>query len=180
MLSLGPDDPVSLELRAITRRLAGVAVISGAINVLMLSGSLYMLQVYDRVLASRNVATLLGLSAMVLAAYLFQGFFEAARARMLSRIGAMFDACLQRPIHLALARLPLSGVNAMLAQQPLRDLDQIRVFLSGMGPTAFLDMPWIPIFLIALFIFHVWIGLVAVLGAATIIAMTLLSERRSK
>jgi PrtD family type I secretion system ABC transporter len=174
------NDPVTLGLRGSARRLAGVAVFSGVVNLLMLSGSLYMLQVYDRVLPSRNVATLLGLSAIVLVAYLLQGFFEAARARMLGRVAALFDVGLQQPIHHAIAILPLRGAKPMVAQQPLRDLDQIRIFLSGMGPTAFLDMPWIPIFLIALFIFHLVIGLVAVCGAATIVSMTLLTEHRSK
>src|SRR5712691_11026196 len=180
MSSVESNDVVMHELRASARRLAGVAVFSGVINLLTLSGSLYMLQVYDRVIPSRNVATLLGLSLIILVAYLLQGYFEALRTRMLSRIGTLFDANLQSRIHLALATLPLKGVKPTLAQQPVRDLDQIRMFLSGMGPTAFLDMPWIPIFLIALFIFHPVIGLVAVLGAATIIAMTLLTERQSK
>src|SRR5262245_66628660 len=85
------NDPVMLGLRGSARRLLGVAVFSGVINLLMLSGSLYMLQVYDRVLPSHNVATLLGLSAFVLVAYLLQGFFEAARARMLGRVAALFD-----------------------------------------------------------------------------------------
>jgi PrtD family type I secretion system ABC transporter len=174
------DDPVAVELRASARRLGGVAVFSGVINLLMLSGSLYMLQVYDRVIPGRNVATLLGLSAIVLAAYLFQGYFEAARSRMMARIGTLFDVGLQNPIHMAIATLPLRGARPVAAQQPLRDLDQIRMFLSGMGPTAFLDMPWIPIFLVALFIFHPVIGFVALLGAATIITMTLVTERRSK
>ena len=76
----------------------------------------------------------------------------------------------------AIAALPLRGAKAMIAQQPLRDLDQIRIFLSGLGPTAFLDMPWIPIFLTALFAFHPAIGLVSILGAATIIALTVAPE----
>ena len=179
-MNLESDDVVTLELRASARRLAGVAVFSGIINLLTLSGSLYMLQVYDRVIPSRNIATLLGLSLIVLIAYLLQGYFEALRTRMLSRIGTLFDVNLQNHIHMALATLPLKGSSPMLAQQPLRDLDQVRAFLSGMGPTAFLDMPWIPLFLIALFMFHPVIGLVAMLGATTIIAMTLLTERQSK
>ena len=65
MLSLDGDDPVAIELRASARRLAGVALFSGVVNLLTLSGSLYMLQVYDRVIPSRNIATLLGLSAIV-------------------------------------------------------------------------------------------------------------------
>ena len=129
-------------------------VFSGVINILMLSGSLYMLQVYDRVIPSRNLATLFGLSLMVLIAYLVQGYFDAMRSRMLCRIATLFDGGLQGSIHSALATLPLRGVKPVLMQQPLRDLDQVRTFMSGMGPTAFLDMPWIPVFLIGLFLFH--------------------------
>jgi len=173
-------DPVTRELRASARRLAGVAAFSGVINLLTLSGSLYMLQVYDRVIPSRSLATLLGLSVIVMLAYAIQGYFDALRTRMLARIATLFDAALQAPIHLALATLPLRGVKPVLAHQPLRDLDQVRAFLSGIGPTAFLDMPWIPIFLIALFLFHPVIGLTATIGAGAIIAMTLVSERQSR
>src|SRR6266571_2121806 len=143
------DDPVTLRLRESARRMVGIAVFSGVINLLMLSGSLYMLQVYDRVIPSRNVATLVGLSSMVLLAYVAQGYFDALRSRMLCRVGTLFDAGMQESIHVALATLPLRGVKPVLMQQPLRDLDQVRAFMSSMGPTAFLDMPWIPIFLIA-------------------------------
>jgi ATP-binding cassette, subfamily C, bacterial PrsD len=174
------DDPVALGLRESARRMIGIAVFSGVINVLMLSGSLYMLQVYDRVIPSRNIATLFGLSLMVLFAYLVQGYFDAVRARMLCRVATLFDAGLQRSIHTALATLPLRGVKPMLMQQPLRDLDQIRTFMSGMGPTAFLDMPWIPIFLVALFLFHPAIGMTALIGTTGIVAMTLLTERMSR
>src|SRR5215475_6692315 len=154
MLHLDGDDPIAIQLRASARKLAGVAVFSGIVNLLTLSGSLYMLHVYDRVIPSRNVATLVGLSLIVLLAYVLQGYFDALRTRMLARIGTLFDAALQEPIYLALATLPLRGARPLVAQQPLRDLDQVRTFLSGIGPTAFLDMPWIPIFLIALYVFH--------------------------
>ena len=175
-----PDDPVGLRLHESARRMVGIAVFSGVVNVLMLSGSIYMLQVYDRVIPSRNVATLIGLSLMVLTAYLMQGYFDALRSRMLCRVATLFDAGLQEHIHTALATLPLRGAKPMLMQQPLRDLDQIRAFMSSMGPTAFLDMPWIPIFLIALFLFHPLIGFTALGGTVAIIAMTLLSERLSR
>src|SRR5215469_2700729 len=118
-MSLDADDPVAVQLRASRRRLGGVAVFSGVVNLLTLSGSLYMLQVYDRVIPSRNVATLLGLSLLVVLAYLLLGYFDALRTRMLSRIGALFDADLQAPIHVALATLPLKGARPVLAQQPL-------------------------------------------------------------
>jgi ATP-binding cassette subfamily C protein PrsD len=174
------DDPVAHGLRESARRMIGIAVFSGVINILMLSGSLYMLQVYDRVIPSRNIATLFGLSLMVLFAYLMQGYFDALRARMLCRVATLFDVGLQESIHTALATLPLRGVKPMLMQQPLRDLDQIRAFMSSMGPTAFLDMPWIPIFLIALFLFHPAIGMTALLGTAGIVAMTWVTERMSR
>jgi PrtD family type I secretion system ABC transporter len=177
---LSSDDPVTAGLRASARQLVGVAAFSGIVNLLTLSGSLYMLQVYDRVIPSRNVATLVGLSLIVLFAYVLQGYFDALRTRMLARIGTLFDAGLQKPIYLALANLPLKGVRPVLAQQPLRDLDQVRTFLSGIGPTAFLDMPWIPIFLVALYVFHPAIGVAATLGAAAIIAVTLATERRAR
>jgi ATP-binding cassette subfamily C protein PrsD len=178
--TLASDDPVALALRESARRMIGVAVFSGVINILMLSGSLYMLQVYDRVIPSRNIATLLGLSLIVLFAYLVQGYFDAMRSRMLCRIATLFDGALQGSIHSALAALPLRGVKPVLMQQPLRDLDQVRGFMSSMGPTAFLDMPWIPLFLVALFLFHPAIGFTALLGTAAIIAMTLLTERISR
>jgi len=176
----GPDDLVGLRLRESARRMIGVAVFSGVINLLMLSSSLYMLQVYDRVLPSRNLATLAGLSLMVLIAYLAQGYFDALRSRMLCRVATLFDAGLQESIHTALATLPLRGVKPVLMQQPLRDLDQVRAFMSGMGPTAFLDMPWIPIPIIGLFLFHPFIGVTAVAGLCSIVGMTLITDRLSR
>ena len=178
--TLAGDDPVAAALRASARRMIGVAVFSGVINILMLSGSIYMLQVYDRVIPSRNLATLFGLSLMVLIAYIVQGYFDAMRSRMLCRIATLFDAGLQSSIHWALATLPLRGVKPVLMQQPLRDLDQVRTFMSGMGPTAFLDMPWIPVFLLGLFLFHPAIGFTALIGTIAIISMTLLNERISR
>src|SRR6201996_1036840 len=174
------DDPVSRGLHESARKMIGIALFSGVINLLMLSGSLYMLQVYDRVIPSRNIATLAGLSLMVLFAYLMQGYFDALRARMLCRVATLFDVGLQDSIHRALATLPLRGARPMVMQQPLRDLDQIRTFMSGMGPTAFLDMPWIPLFLIGLFLFHPAIGFTALLGTFGIIAMTLVTDRLSR
>jgi PrtD family type I secretion system ABC transporter len=173
-------DPVLHGLRESARRMTGIAAFSGVINLLMLSGSLYMLQVYDRVIPSRNLATLSGLSLMVLLAYLIQGYFEALRSRMLCRVATLFDVGLQEAIHNALVTLPLRGVKPSAMQQPSRDLEQVRAFMSGMGPTAFLDMPWIPIFLIGLFLFHPAIGVTALIGTASIVAMMFLTERLSR
>jgi ATP-binding cassette subfamily C protein PrsD len=176
----GADDPVATGLRASAVRIGGIAVFSGVINILALSGSLYMLQVYDRVIPSRNIATLVGLSLMVLLAYFIQGYFDALRARMLIRVGTLFDTSLQEPIHLALATLPLRGAKPASMQQPLRDLDTVRAFMSSMGPTAFLDMPWIPLSILGLFLFHPMIGMTAVIGIVAIVAMTVLTERLSR
>ena len=174
------DDPVSRGLRESARRMTGIAAFSGVINLLTLSGSLYMLQVYDRVIPSRNLATLSGLSLMVLVAYLIQGYFEALRSRMLCRVATLFDVGLQEAIHNALVALPLRGVKPSAMQQPSRDLEQVRAFMSSMGPTAFLDMPWIPIFLIGLFLFHPAIGVTAVIGTISIVAMMFVTERLSR
>jgi ATP-binding cassette subfamily C protein PrsD len=180
-LDMTPDnDPVGDGLRQAGRRMVGIGVFSGVINIMMLSGSVYMMQVYDRVIPSRNLATLFGLTLMVLLAYLIQGYFDALRARMLCRVATIFDAGLQNSIHNALATLPLRGAKPMLMQQPLRDLDQLRGFMSSMAPTAFLDMPWIPIFLIGLFLFHPLIGLTALAGMIAIVAVTLATERLSR
>lgn len=179
-VDLSSKDPVTAGMRLAARQLLGVAAFSGIVNLLMLTGSLYMLQVYDRVIPSRSIATLLGLSIIVLGAYVLQGYFDALRTRMLARIGTLFDARLQGPIYNALATLPLRGARPIVAQQPLRDLDQVRSFLSGVGPTAFLDMPWIPIFLLGLYVFHPIIGLVATIGAVAIIVVTLATERHTR
>ncbi|MBS0242843.1 MAG: type I secretion system permease/ATPase [Proteobacteria bacterium] len=164
----------------VRRRLVGVAGVSAVINLLMLSGSIYMLQVYDRVLPSRSVATLIGLSVLVLGAYLLQGCLEALRSRMLARIVALLDASLQEPLYGAVLNLSLKGASHAIALQPIRDLEMIRSFFSGMGPTAFLDMPWLPVFLIVLFFFHPLMGCVAVIGALLIISTALLAERQAK
>src|SRR6202047_2658706 len=117
---------------------------------------------------------------MVLLAYVAQVYFDALRSRMLCRVATLFDVGLQEAIHNALVTLPLRGVKPSAMQQPSRDLEQVRAFMSGMGPTAFLDMPWIPIFLIGLFLFHPAIGVTALLGTAAIISVTLLTERMTR
>lgn len=171
------SDPVGEALKISRRKLAVVGIFSGAVNLLMLSSSLYMLQVYDRVLPSRSVETLVALTIILVAAFALQGFLEAVRTRMLARIGNAFDASLQRPIHNALVLMPLRGARSELATQPLRDLDQIRGFLSSMGPTAFMDLPWMPIFLVTIFLLHPSLGILVACGAVIIVALTLWTER---
>lgn len=153
---------------------------SGVINILMLSGSFYMLQVYDRVLSSRSVPTLVGLSLLLLAAYVLQGFLDTIRVRMLARIGARFDEQVSPAAFAAAQRLPLLGFRAEQAMQPIRDLDQVRGFLASLGPTALFDMPWMPLFFAGCFLLHPWLGWLAVAGGAVILVLTWLAELGSR
>lgn len=167
-------------LGACARWFGGVAVFSALVNILYLTGSLYMLQVYDRVLTSRSVPTLVALSLIVLAAFVLQGVLDGLRTRMLARIGARFDELLAPRVYQVVAELPLKGVRGSEVVAPVRDLDQVRGFLSGLGPTALFDMPFMPIFLIVTFLLHPWLGWLTVCGAVVIIGLTLLTEMRSQ
>ncbi|WNJ88711.1 type I secretion system permease/ATPase [Bosea sp. 685] len=171
---------VSSALASCRGAFAAVAVFSGIINLLMLSGSFYMLQVYDRVLSSRSVPTLIGISLLLLAAYCLQGFLDAVRVRMLARIGARFDEEVSPAAFAAAQKLPLLGLRADQAMQPIRDLDQIRAFLSSLGPTALFDMPWMPLFFAGCFLLHPWLGWLAVAGGVVILVLTFLTEMGSR
>jgi ATP-binding cassette, subfamily C, bacterial PrsD len=167
-------------LRSSSPAFVGVAVFSAVVNILALTGSIYMLQLYDRVLSSRSISTLVGLSLIVLAAYLLQGGLDAIRGKMLARIGARFDELLSRRIFDLVAAMPLKGAKQAESLQPIRDLDQIRGFLSSLGPTALFDMPFMPIFFIGCFIIHPWLGWMSVIGGLVIIALTLYTDAKSK
>ncbi len=169
-----------LILQRIKAPLAHAAFFSALVNLLMLTGSLYMLQVYDRVLASRSVPTLLVLSILALGAYLLQGFLDAIRTKLISRIGAMIDRILAGHAATALFDFPLRGAAPEQATQPLRDIDAVRSFASGQGPVALMDLPFLPLFVIGCFILHPWLGWLAVAGSLFVVAMTVWLEIRSK
>src|SRR6478609_8238250 len=154
----------------------GVAVLSGLINILYLSGSIFMMEVYDRVLPSRSLPTLVGLSIIIVVLYLFQGVFDMLRGRILARIGAAVDEDLSQKVFQSQLLAPLRSGAAGDGQQPLRDLDQIRAFLAGGGPSALFDLPWMPLYLVVCFAFHPLIGLVTLSGAVLLIIMTFLTE----
>ncbi len=157
-----------------------VAMFSGIVNLLMLAGPLYMLQIYDRVLASRSVPTLIALSILLVGAYSFQGLLDLIRSRVVVRASALLDRHLVLAVHGAVIRLSVSSHKPNEAQQPVRDLDQIRAFLTGAGPLAMVDLPWIPIFLFFCFAIHPVLGLAATAGGVGLFAMTLLTERASR
>lgn len=164
-------------LRACRSAFIGVAVLSGLINVLMLTGSFFMLLVYDRVLPSRSVPTLLGLAFIATALFIFLGVFDVIRGRVLARIGAALDEALSQRVYDAVIRLPLKARATGDGLQPLRDLDQLRSFLTSGGPSAMFDLPWMPLYLAICFLFHPLIGLTATAGAAVVIALTVLTEK---
>ncbi|KJF72849.1 type I secretion protein [Agrobacterium arsenijevicii] len=158
----------------------GVGLLSALVNILYLTGSLFMMEVYDRVLPSRSLPTLVALFAIVVVLYVFQGLFDALRGRLLVRISDRLDQVLSSKIFDAVIglelRLPLSGRQA----QPLRDLDTIRSFLSGSGPLALFDLPWLPFYIAICFAFHFWLGVTALAGAAILTVFTLMTELVSR
>ena len=168
--------PIVIGLSACTGAFAAVGILTGLINVLMLTGSFFMLQVYDRVLPSRSVPTLIALGALAAALYAFQGFLDMCRGRILARIGSFLDEKLCGRIYEAVATLPLKIQGRGDGIQPLRDLDQIRGFLSGLGPAALFDLPWMPLYLGICFVFHIWIGVAALVGAIVLVSLTLWTE----
>ena len=158
----------------------GVAVMSGLINLLYLTGSFFMLEVYDRVIPSRSVPTLIGLMALALLLYAFQGALEMLRSRILARVGAALDEALSARVFDLVVRAPLKGAAPGDGLLPLRDLDQLRAFLSGTGPSALFDLPWMPIYVAICFLFHPLIGVAAVVGAAILALLTYLTDRSTR
>lgn len=167
---------VAAALSSTRRAFFGVAALSAVTNLLMLTGPLFMMQVYDRVLASRSVPTLVALSVLALGLYLFLGLLEILRARVLTQIGQRLEEQLGGPTFDAVLKLPLRMSKKESISQPLRDLDQIRQFMGGQGPIAICDMPWLPVYMAILFLFHAYLGWLAVAGAVFLIALTLISE----
>jgi ATP-binding cassette subfamily C protein len=175
-----PSSEVLAFLASCKKIFWALAVFSGLSNLLMLTGSFFMLQVYDRVLPGRSIPTLLALLGLAIALYLFQGGLDLVRNRISARLGRYFDDHIGLRVFDALVRLPLKTRGDSDGLQPLRDLDQVRGFLSGGGPMALLDLPWMPIYLGVCFLFHFWIGVTALAGAVALIALTILTEFKTQ
>ena len=153
-----------------------LVLMSSVINVLYLTGSFFMMEVYDRVLPSRHLATLAGLCVIAGLLFLFQGFLDFLRGRILTRIGLNLDHALHERVHGLIVRMPAGARGQADALQPLRDLDQVRAFVSGAGPIALFDLPWMPFYLLICFVFHPWIGLAALIGALLLLSFTLATD----
>lgn len=158
----------------------GVAVFSAVINLLMLTGPLFMLQVYDRVLTSRSTATLVALVILILMLFGFMAVLDAIRARVLSRIGLKVDAKLRNSVFDAIVTAQLTRRSISDGQQPLRDLDTIRTFMGGQGPIVLFDLPWMPLYMLLVFLLHPWLGLLACAGAVVVVVLTLVTEMKSR
>lgn len=174
------EHPAVSPFAGLSPLLAGIGVFTFAVNLLMLAGAIYMLQVYDRVLPSHSVPTLVALTGLIIAAYAVQGLLDAARGRLLARLAATIEERLAPHLFAdGLHRTARSGTPAEFTVA-LRDLDQVRGFLSGAGPTVLFDAPFVPLFVGLCFLLHPWLGTTALAGAIFIIALAVAGEAQSK
>jgi ATP-binding cassette subfamily C exporter for protease/lipase len=167
------------------RRMRGVFVMVGlfsaVINVLMLTGSIYMLQVYDRVLSSGSVPTLMGLFAIVVVLFAFLAYYDFLRVRSLARAAIRLDRLTATATFRAWVRSGLPGDSTLpVGGQPLRDLELVRGFLSGQAILALFDIPFVPLYLAILFVVHPWLGWLTVGGAAVVAALAVANKMVTK
>ena len=167
-------------LSACRGALLGVGAMTAVLNVLTLTGSFYMLEIYDRVIPSRSLPTLVGLTIIVAFVFAFQGLIDLLRNRILVRLGASVDEAISARIYSTIVNLPLKLRSSGDGLQPLRDLDQIRSFVSSAGPAALFDLPWMPLYLGICYLFHPLIGLAAFVGAIVLVILTIMTDVRSR
>lgn len=154
------------------------ALFSLVVNVLMLSGPLYMLSVYDRVLGSRSIETLVALSLIIGFLYLCMTLLDYVRGRVMARVGSRFQSKLDPLVFGTVQDLALS--NAGKIYGGLRDLEAVQRALTSPAIVSAFDLPWMPIFFVGIFVFHPWLGWLALGGAAVLIILALLNQSRTK
>jgi ATP-binding cassette subfamily C protein len=179
---MSPQDTRQGQAELIAARARGrslyltIFVFSFFVNLLMLTGPLYMLQVYDRVLGSRSQETLVALSVLLVVLFLAMGVLDHARNRVIARVGARFQDALDRRVFQAsvqrLTAVP-NDTGAMVAQ---RDLEAMQRYYSSPVHLAFFDIPWTPLFIGAIFVFHPMLGWLAVAGGVALILLTFLNR----
>ena len=176
---LGPRDSEIKDAIAMSRRaLNATFLFSAIINLLMLAGPLFMLQVYDRVLSSGSFPTLISLSIITAALYLIIGMLEFARSRIIGRVGAEIDQRLSDRVFEAALRRSLATQGA--GGSALRELDSFRQFISGPAPITFFDAPWTPVYLGVIFLTHWLLGIAAVAGTFILLFLAWISEQRGR
>ncbi|AOG11532.1 type I secretion system permease/ATPase [Agrobacterium sp. RAC06] len=154
--------------------------LSGIINILALTGAFYMLQIYDRALTSGSVPTLIWLSVIAVGLYLFQGMFDILRSQMLVRFGSNVDRQIAPLVHRVVIDMPRFGYSSAEASERGRDVDTVRSFLSGAGPVALFDLPWIPVYLVFVWMLHPVLGMMTLGGALFLACLTIAAELLSR
>ncbi len=168
-------DEIADIIKASRGAFLSTGIFSGVVNILMLTGSIFMLLVYDRVLGSGSVPTLIALSVIVFILFCFYGILEFVRARMLVRIGRRVEEQLRDRVFNSVTALALQRSN-ISGSQPVNDLATLRQYLAGPGPLAFLDMPWVPVYMAVVFMLHWVLGVASIFAAASILVVAILSE----
>ncbi|NDV52686.1 type I secretion system permease/ATPase [Yangia sp. PrR003] len=156
-----------------------VGIFSFFVNLLMLTGPLYMLQVYDRVLGSRSEATLLALTALVVFLYGMMGILDYARGRVMARVAARFQAALDMRVFDAVIRRSAVKQDE-LAATGLKDLEAVQRFIGSPVLMALFDLPFTPLFIAGIFVFHAWLGYLAIFGGLILVVITLLNTTLSR
>ena len=174
-----PRNEIIAAVRVHRRAFLAVAAFSFVINLLYLTPSLYMLQVYDRVVTSRSELTLLFLSLIAVGMFVVMGGLEFARSQVLIRVGNAIDEVLSQRVFTATFENILRAGQGNPAQA-LSDLNNVRQFVTGSGLFAFFDAPWIPIYLVVIFLLHPMLGWFAVGGTLILVVLTYITEKVSK
>ncbi|QHI77433.1 type I secretion system permease/ATPase [Serratia sp. NGAS9] len=174
-----PSNEIADVIRTRSKVFWTVGIFTAFINLLMLVPSIYMLQVYDRVLPSRNEITLLMLTLIMLGMFGMMSLLEYVRSMVVIRIGSQLDMRLNTRVYTAAYEANLKNGSSD-AGQMLSDLTNLRQFLTGSALFAFFDAPWFPIYLLVIFLFNPWLGLFALVGALLLIALAVINEMVSK
>ena len=153
-----------------------VGIFSFFVNLLMLTGPLYMLNVYDRVLGSRSLETLLALSVLVAFLYGMMGILDYARGRVMGRVGARFQSRLDRRVFSAVLKATTLNRAPKEASTGMRDLESVQRLITSPALMAIFDAPWTPIFIIGIFVFHPMMGYLALAGGAILITIAILNQ----
>lgn len=159
------------------RTLLPILLISSVYNVLLLAGSFFMLLVYDDVLPSHSVPSLVSLLVLVMIAYGFQALLDVTRGRIMVHVGSMFMRSVSTRILDLISEFELNRGPMPQGTQIVRDVETVRGYLSGPGPLAILDLPWIVVYLLILSVFHWSIGLLSLIGVAALVALMLVNNR---
>ena len=174
-----PRNEIADVIRTRSKIFWTVGVFTAFINILMLVPSIYMLQVYDRVLPSGNEITLLMLTLIMLGMFGMMALLEYARSMVVIRIGSQLDMRLNSRVYTAAYEENLKNKSAE-AGNMLNDLTNVRQFLTGNALFAFFDAPWFPIYLLVIFLFNPWLGLFALIGSLLLVALAVINEMVSK